>query len=74
MTEVENKYKTLVNDYLMLQTMKDNKVFLTRQDFVAADKSRCYLALLWWPFTSTFISYVSNNLMMNCDITVDGIT
>ena len=40
MTEVENKYKTLVNDYLMLQTMKDNKVSLTRQDIVAADKSR----------------------------------
>ena len=62
MTEVENKYKTLVNDYLMLQTMKDNKVFLTRQDIVAVDKASNYQEILGCTSTSTLISYVSKNL------------
>ena len=69
-TEVENRYKTPVNDDSMLQTVKENRGFLTRQDILDADKSRNYQALLRWPSTSTFISYASKNLMRNCYITV----
>ena len=40
---------------------------------MAADKARNYQALLGLPSISNFISYVSNNLMRDCDNTVDDI-
>ena len=71
MTEVENRDKTPVNDYLMFKTAKYINDFFTRKYIVYVDKARNYQALLGWPTTPTSVSYVSNYLMVNFDIKVD---
>ena len=49
---------TPFNDYSMLKNVNENKEVLTIQEILSADKARNYQALLGWPYTSTFVSYV----------------
>ena len=37
------------------------------------DKARKYQEFLGWTYTSTFVSYMSKNLLTNFDIRVDDI-
>ena len=55
----------------MLQIVNNNKEFLTGQNILDTDKARKYQALLGWPSTSAFVTYVSKSLMTNYNITVE---
>ena len=57
----------------MLSTVAENKEFYRRADNEGGDRVRIYQGLLSWPETSDFKTYVNNNLLLNCSITVDGI-
>ena len=57
----------------MLNTVNNNKEYLTWQEIAGEDRSQKYQALLGWPSTSDLISYLPKNLIINCDIDVDYI-
>ena len=44
-----------------------------RADINVADRERRYQVLLGWTETSSFKTYVNNNLILNCNITVNDI-
>ena len=51
--------------------MKENEDVFTRQEIVVVYKARNYQAILGWMSTSTIISYMSKNLIMNFYIAVN---
>ena len=71
-SEVDNKDKPR----LMIPwcfKLWNRTVLFTRQEVLASDKARNYQALLRWPSTSTFLSYVSKYLTKKWNRTVDDI-
>ena len=44
-----------------------------RADVEGADRARKYHVLIGFPETSVFKTYVNNNFLLNCNISVDGI-
>ena len=67
------KIKNTINDYAAVQIVSTNKEFFTANEIEEVEKSRQYQELLIFPGTSTFKSYMSNNLIQNYDIYVDDI-
>jgi len=65
--------KCTVIGYSALQTVAGNKKFYTNEEIHRADKARKYQALIGWPSTSLYIKILNNNLVNNCDITVDDV-
>ena len=70
---IVNNTRSNVTEYTMLQTVKGNQEFLSKNEIARANKARRYQSLLYWPSTPAFISIVKDNLTNNCDITVDDI-
>ena len=60
--------------YSLLTTVKANKEFFSPREIERADKARFLQSQLAWPSTSDFKSYVRDNLLLNCPITVQDIT
>ena len=59
---------------MFVQTVASNKTFLTSNEVKDADKALYYQELMGWPSMSALCSYIKNNLITNCDITIDDIT
>ena len=74
-TDVQNsdKNNSTIKPYYMLSNVAENKEFYRRADNEEGDRARIYQEILSWPETSAFKTYVNNNLLLNCNITVDGI-
>ena len=72
--ETEKSYKinnnTIIN-FTCLQTVKENKNFLTKEKIARASKARRYQSILCWPFTTSYINIVDNNMITNGDINLD---
>ena len=62
-----------VEPYTFVQSVATNKRFLTNNEMADADKALYYQELLGWPSMSVFKEYIKNNLIQNCDVTVDDI-
>ena len=62
-----------VTGYSILQTTRDNCLPYTKQEIERANKARHYQSTLVWPPLTTYVQYVSQNLLNNCDINVDDI-
>ena len=59
--------------YMFLTQVSNTAALMTNQEIENADRALVYQELLGWPSTTEFKKMVSNNLLMNCDITVDDI-
>ena len=72
-TDEHNSAKTNVSitPYSLLSTVTKNKQFYTYADIEGEDRARIYHRPLDLPATSTFKTYVNNNLLLNCNITGD---
>ena len=68
-----NSNNSPVTDYLMLQTVSNNKKYFTRDEIKGADLSRKYQEYLFYPGTKSLNKYVANNLITNSAVTVDDI-
>ena len=62
-----------ISPYTFVQTVASNKTFLTSNEVKDADKALYYQELMGWPSMSALCSYIKNNLITNCDITIDDI-
>ena len=69
---VVNITNNLVN-YTFLSTISRNKHLLSRREIERAEKACCIQEILGWPSTQDFQRIVANNLVSNCDVTVDDI-
>ena len=63
-----------ITPYTFFTTVRANKEFFSPREIHSADKARQLQANLAWPSTADFKSYVKNNLLIDCDITVDDIS
>ena len=74
-TDVHNsdKNNAVITPYYLLSTIIKNKEFYTRADIEWADRSRIYQVILGWIEISAFKTYVNNNFLLNCNITVNDI-
>ena len=70
---MDNKTKDSVTHYSLLQTVTENKSYFTPHEIKGADTSRKLQEYLYYPSTKTFKSYVTDNLMINCNITADHV-
>ena len=73
-----HKSKINVNDYMypnicLLNTIDYNKSLFSKQQIKRAEQSRSLQRNLGWPGTKAFRNIVQNNLLRNCDITVEDI-
>ena len=68
-----DKTNTQTTLYSLLSTVTDNKSYYMCADIEGADRARIYQGLLGWPETSVFKTYVNNNLLLNCSITMEDI-
>ena len=66
--------KHLVSNYSFLSIVVSNKQYFTRREIEQADKARILQAHIGWPATDDFKRLVSDNLLLNCDITVNNIS
>ena len=62
-----------ITGYSILQTTRDNCLPYTKAEIERANKARHYQSTLVWPPLTTYVQYVSQNLLNNCDINVDDI-
>ena len=69
-----SKTNTTVTPYYLFSIVTENKGFYTWADIEGAYIARRDKLLLGWPSTSNFKTYVNNNLLLNCNITVDEIS
>ena len=60
--------------YTFFSTVRANKEFFSPREIQRADNARQLQANLAWPSTADFKSYVKNNLLINCETTVDDIS
>ena len=63
-----------ITPYSFFNTVKANKEFFSPREVHQADKSRVLQAKLGRPSTADFKTYIKNNLLINCDITVDDVS
>ena len=70
--KVTNNNET-VAPYSLVQSVASNKEFLTKNEIADADRVLYYQELLGWPSMAAFKSYVKNNEILNCDVTIDDI-
>ena len=67
------KNKSQLSNYSLLQTVKDNKTYFSKQEIKGADTSRDIQEYLFYPGTKTLETYVSDNSLTNCTITADDV-
>ena len=60
--------------YSLLTTVRANKEFFSPREIERADKARLLQSQLAWPSTSDFKTYVRDNLLLNCPITIEDIS
>ena len=75
--EHEFKKSNLTNtqlNYNFLTSINRTKSLMSRREIKRADQARKYQEILGWPSTAQFKAIVANNLVTNCDISVDDIT
>ena len=72
-----NNINEEVKDYSqgvnLLSTVAENKSLFSRREIQGAKTARILQQSLGWPSTTTYKSYVKNNLIRNCGITADDI-
>ena len=56
-----------------MQTVQENKNFLTKEEVARASKARRYQLILGWPSTTNYLKMVENNMITNCNINTDDI-
>ena len=71
--ETNNINENEIIDYSYLQTVQENKNFLTKEEVSRASKARRYQLILGWPSTTNYLKMVENNMITNCDINTDNI-
>ena len=59
--------------YSLSSTVTKNKEFYTCANIEGADRARIYKGLLGWTGKNAFKTYVSKNILLNCNINVYGI-
>ena len=62
-----------VIDYSYLQTVQENKNFLTKEEVARASKYRIYQSILCWTSTTNYIKMLENSMITSCDINTDNI-
>ena len=67
----DNSY--VVAPYSLVQSVASNRKFLARNEISDADKALYYQELLGWPSMAAMKTYVKDNLLKNCDVTIDDI-
>ena len=67
------KINATIYPYSLLSTVTEAREFYTCADIEGADIERRYRGLLGWPEKSDFNTYVTNKLLLNCNINVDDI-
>ena len=60
-------------NYNLLQTVSSKKEFLAKKEIEGAENARREQEIIGWPATSTYKSYLANNLLNNSTITVDDV-
>ena len=72
-----NNINEEVKDYSqgvnLLSTVAENKSIFSKREIQGAKNARVLQQSLGWPSTTTYKSYVKNNLIRNCGVTVDDI-
>ena len=63
--EINNINESEIIDYSYLQTVQENKKFLTKEDIYIASKARRYQSILCWTSTTDYIKMVENNIITN---------
>ena len=58
---------------MLINSVDNNKQQYSKKEINRAVKARQMHQLLGWPSTQHFKSYVKNNMLKNCDVTVDDI-
>ena len=61
------------SNYSMLQTVSTNREFLTKKEIEGAESARREQELIGWPSTSTYKTYVTNNLLNNSNVSIDDV-
>ena len=73
----DKNIKEEVQNYLievnLLSTVAENKSLFSRREIQGAKNARILQQSLGWPSTTTYKSYVKNNLIRNCGVTIDDI-
>ena len=73
--KVEHEYN--INDkkfsYMFISQVSESASLMTNKEIADANRALIYQELLGWPSTQEFKRMVSNNLLMNCDITTEDI-
>ena len=67
------KSKSGLRNYSFLKTVADNKQYFSAQEIKGADTSRKLQEYLFFPSSTMFKGYVSQNLLTNYEITIDDI-
>ena len=63
-----------VTPYSFIQSVATNKELLNKQEIQGADRVLQYLELLGWPSVTIFKEYIRNDMLTNCDITIDDVS
>ena len=66
--------EVIVYPTTLLNTVAENCKFYTRKEIEGAKKARKLQQVLGWPGTSTFKSYLNNNLITNSEVTADDVS
>ena len=72
-TSPDNPNNDTVNAYSFLTTVRANKEHFSRREIEGADTARVLQQRLAWPSTSDLTTYVADNQLINCTVTVDDI-
>ena len=68
-----DKTKDQVINYLLLQTVQDNKEYFTSNEIKGADPSGKYQEYLFYPSTKTLSKYIETKLISNYKINTDDV-
>ena len=70
---IKEEVKNYSNEVNLLSTVAENKSLFSRREIQGAKNARILQQSLGWPSTTTYKSYVKNNLIRNCGVTIDDI-
>jgi len=68
-----NNTNGTVIDYSFFSTVASNKEYFSRREIEGADTARLLQGRLGWPSTGQYKQLIENNLLVNTDVTADGI-
>jgi hypothetical protein len=67
------KPKSAFNNYSFLETVKGNKEYFIAQEIKGAEESRLLQQHTGWPSTDNLKSYISKQLLDNCQVNVNDV-